>query len=936
MSHRSSHAVAALAALSISFLCAGATRPLTHADYDSWKSISAITLSRDGHYLAYGLFPQQGDGEVVLRDLKTGAERREPAGSQPPPPAPDPESEVPPRPPTISLAFSHDGKTVVFTTFAPKADTDAAKKAKKKPEDMPKGGLVILPTGGGAAVRIERVKSFQIPEDADGWVAYQKEPAAGSAAGPAVASRRGESAPADLVLRSLSAGAEKAYPEVTEYAFAKDGKSLYFAVNGKGGEKNGVFAVVPGGEPSGLAVGKGKYSKLLLDRKQSRVAFLSDRDDAASRTPKLAVYAADRAGSGASAVVKDAPAGYRISDAGAAPLLFSRDGSKLFYSLATVAARRPAADSGANSGDDKATFDLWSYKDDFIQPIQKARVGADRARSYRAVYDLAAKKALQLADPTMAQLTPSPDGKWAFGSDDRAYRAEADYGERYKDSYVVDTATGARRLFAKKQVGDASWSADGKYGLAFDGKDWSSINASTGKVLNLTASLPVKFSQEDHDTPNLAPSYGIVGWTKDGRAVVNDRYDLWLLNPDGSQAVCLTKDAGRKAHTALRYVRPDRDEETIDTSKPLLLHAVNEDTRESGFWRFENGTAKALVMSAREYSIPVKAKDADVYALTGGSFSEYPDLLVTDGAMASMKKSSDANPQQAGLAWGTSELITYTNQDGKQLKAALYKPAGFDPKKKYPMLVYIYERLSQSVNHFVDPRPGNTINLSYYTSNGYLVLTPDIVYTTGYPGQSAMKCVLPAVDTVVARGYVDEKSIGIQGHSWGGYQIAYMITQTNRFRAAAPGAPVVNMTSAYDGIRWGTGLPRQFQYEKTQSRIGGSLWEYPMRFLENSPLFQIDRVNTPVLMMHNDADDAVPWYQGIEMYLSLRRLGKEVYMFSYNGEPHNLRQRPNQKDYAARMQQFFDHYLKGAAAPDWMEKGIPFLEKGGTAPSEVQ
>ena len=189
---------------------------------------------------------------------------------------------------------------------------------------------------------------------------------------------------------------------------------------------------------------------------------------------------------------------------------------------------------------------------------------------------------------------------------------------------------------------------------------------------------------------------------------------------------------------------------------------------------------------------------------------------------------------------------------------------------------------------------------------------------------------------MVARGYVDEKSIGIQGHSWGGYQIAYMITQTNRFRAAAPGAPVVNMTSAYDGIRWGTGLPRQFQYEKTQSRIGGSLWEYPMRFLENSPLFQIDRVNTPVLMMHNDADDAVPWYQGIEMYLSLRRLGKEVYMFSYNGEPHNLRQRPNQKDYAARMQQFFDHYLKGAAAPDWMEKGIPFLEKGGTAPSEVQ
>ncbi len=924
---RISAAVAAIAAtIALPIFCVGATRPLTHADYDSWKSISAITLSRDGHYLAYGLFPQQGDGEVVLRDLKTGAEHREPAGAQPPPPAPDPESEVPPRPPTISLAFSHDGKTVVFTTFASKADTDAAKKAKKKPEDMPKGGLVILPTAGGAAIRIERVKSFQIPDDIDGWVAYQKESGTAAPAG----ARRGESAPADLVLRSLTAGTEKTYSDVTEFSFAKDGKQVYFAVNAKGGDTNGVYAVAPGSEPSALATGKGKYSKLLLDRRQTRIAFLSDRDDAASKAPKLAVYAADRSSAAASAVVSDAPAGYRIADAGAAPLLFSREGSKLFYSLAAVPVRRPNA-AAAASDDEKATFDLWSYKDDYIQPIQKARVGADRARSYRASYDFATKKSIQLADPTMADLTPSPDGSRAFGTDDRAYRAEADYGERVRDTYVVDTATGQRRLAVKRQVGVAQWSADGKFGIVFDGKDWSSIDAATGKVTNLTASLPVKFWQEDNDTPNLPTSYGLAGWSKDGRALVYDRFDLWLLKPDGTQPSRLTGDAGRKARTTLRYVRLERDEETIDTSKPLLLHAVNEDTRESGFWRLENGKTTTLAMAAKEFTLPVKAKDADVYVLAGGTFSEYPDLLVTDGKFASMKKSSDANPQKADLAWGTSELVTYTNADGRELKAALYKPAGFDPNKKYPMLVYLYERLSQSVNHFVDPRPGNTINLSYYTSNGYLVLTPDIVYTTGYPGQSALKCVLPAVQNVVNRGYVDENNIGIQGHSWGGYQIAYMITQTNRFKAAAPGAPVANMTSAYDGIRWGTGLPRQFQYEKTQSRIGGSLWEYPMRYLENSPLFQADRIHTPVLMMHNDADDAVPWYQGIEFYLALRRLGKEVYMFSYNGEPHNLRQRPNQKDYAIRMQQFFDHYLKGAPAPDWMEKGIPYLEKAGAS-----
>jgi dipeptidyl aminopeptidase/acylaminoacyl peptidase len=292
-----------------------------------------------------------------------------------------------------------------------------------------------------------------------------------------------------------------------------------------------------------------------------------------------------------------------------------------------------------------------------------------------------------------------------------------------------------------------------------------------------------------------------------------------------------------------------------------------------------------------------------------------------------LKKVTDANPQQAQLIWGTGELIKYRNADGVELQAALYKPENFDPSKKYPMLVYLYERLSQNVNNFVRPAPGHSINISYYVSNGYLVLTPDVVYTTGHPGQSALKCILPAVQAVVDKGFVNRNAIGIQGHSWGGYQTAYLVTQTNLFRAAEAGAPVVNMISAYDGIRWGTGLPRQFQYEKTQSRIGGSIWESPLQFIENSPIFMVNRITTPLLILHNDADDAVPWYQGIEFFLSLRRLGKEAYLFNYNGEPHHLNRRPNQKDYTVRMQQFFDHLLKDGATPEWMEKGITYNDR---------
>ena len=459
-----------------------------------------------------------------------------------------------------------------------------------------------------------------------------------------------------------------------------------------------------------------------------------------------------------------------------------------------------------------------------------------------------------------------------------------------------------------------------------------------GTKSNLTATLPVKFFNEDTDTPSTPAAYGNAGWTRDGKSVlVYDRYDIWRVSPDGTGARNITAGYGRAHDLRLRYIRTEVEnprERWIDATKPLMLQAENLKTYETGFFRASPGEAgsepKQLMMTPKYMTAPVKAKDADVYLLTAQTFSEFPDLVTTDGSFKELRKVSDANPQKANLLWGTSVVVHFKNADGVPLSGALYKPANFDPTKKYPMMVYIYERLTQNVNRFVDPRPSHNINLSYYTSNGYLVFTPDIVYTTGFPGQSALKCVLPGVQAIVDKGFVKEDAIGIQGHSWGGYQIAYMVTQTQRFRAVAAGAPVANMISAYDGIRWGTGLPRQFQYERTQSRIGGSIWQYPTRFIENSPIFWADRVQTPVMLLHNDGDDAVPWYQGVEFYLALRRLGKEVYLFDYNGEPHGLRKRPNQKDYTIRLQQYFDHYLKGSPAPAWMENGVPYIERDRT------
>jgi dipeptidyl aminopeptidase/acylaminoacyl peptidase len=936
-------------------------RPLNHNDYDAWRSIVGERLSNDGKFLVYGLFPQEGDGEVVIRNLVTGKEQREPAGARPAPAPPTPGEEGPAlAAPAAVLTFSTDSKTVVFSTFPAKAETDKAKKDKKP---APKGGMMIVDLASGKAARIERVKRFLLPEKGNGVLAYLKEgpdaPAApggistapkaegdqqggrggrgGGAAGGAGRGPRPEFG-SDLVIRSLADGAERTIPDVVEFLMTDDGSQIVYALAAHDTAKNGVFAVKTGSAdaPASLLAGKGKYAKLTWDENQTQLAFLSDRDDASAKQPKYKLYHWDRKAAAATALAASDIPGFRkefvISDKGT--LSFSKDGSRIYFACAPPPPEKK--DEADASDDTKAVVDLWSYKDDYVQPIQKVRAERDRNRTFTAAYLIPERKIVQLADPAVETVTPSESPQWVLGTDDRQYRPLADYDEHYADAYLIDAATGARKLVAGKQRGAMTWSPSGRYLLTFDGKDWSTVSVPDGKKVNLTAGLAVKFFNEDTDTPSTPAPYGNAGWTKDGKSVlIYDRFDVWRVAPDGSGAKNITEGYGRAHDLRFRYVRTEREEpgeHWIDNTKPLMLQAENQKTFETGLFRgsLNGGEPKLLVMSAKTLSTPVKAKDADVYLFTAQSFNEFPDLVTTNGSFKELRKVSEANPQKANLLWGTSEIVHFKNADGIPLTAALYKPENFDPQKKYPMLVYIYERLTQNVNHFVDPRPSHSINISYYVSNGYLVLTPDIAYTTGFPGQSALKCVLPAIQAVVDKGIVDENAIGIQGHSWGGYQIAYMVTQTKRFRAVAAGAPVANMISAYDGIRWGTGLPRQFQYERTQSRIGGSIWQYPTRFIENSPIFWADRVTTPVMLLHNDGDDAVPWYQGVEFYLALRRLGKEVYLFDYNGEPHGLRKRPNQKDYTIRLQQYFDHYLKGAPAPAWMEKGVPYIERDRT------
>jgi dipeptidyl aminopeptidase/acylaminoacyl peptidase len=481
----------------------------------------------------------------------------------------------------------------------------------------------------------------------------------------------------------------------------------------------------------------------------------------------------------------------------------------------------------------------------------------------------------------------------------------------------------------------ASLSPGGKYIVYYDevSGHWFTQRLSDGMKVNITEKLPVMFQQETHDTPNEPGSYGTAGWTANDAAIIlNDRFDIWEVKPDGSGARMLTSGEGRKQGIVFRYRNIGSEPRSFPTTGTIYLSATDERTRATGNYRMRLGPTPSvperLIMADKAMGNPTKAEDADVIVFTQSRFNEFTDLWVSDMNFSPPRKVSNANPQQADYVWGNAELIDYINSDGKPRRAMMIKPDDFDPSKKYPLMVYIYEELTQGLHGYRAPGIGTSINLTRYVSNGYVVLQPDITYDTGYPGESAEKHVIPAVNTVVGMGFIDPKRIGIQGHSWGGYQITHLVTRTNLFAAVQAGASVSNMISAYGGIRWGTGMSRAFQYEKTQSRIGATPWDAPLEYIENSPIFWVEKVQTPYLTSHNDAAAAVPWYQAIEFFNALRRLDKEAYFFNYNGERHGLSNRDNMMHWTVHQDEFFDHFLLGKPKPDWMSNGVPYLERG--------
>ncbi|MDT0606707.1 alpha/beta hydrolase family protein [Croceitalea rosinachiae] len=896
---------------------------LDHEDYKIWSTVQDETIASDGSHVLYSIERGEKDHYLKVQDGKGDFVLEYDRGEK--------------------GHFTYDSKYAVFSIKAWKDSVVAMKKRKVKKKDLPKDSLGIFHLENKSLVKIGNIKSYKVPEKWSGYIAYQleeikkekKEEEKDSTTAKEKKKDKPKKVGKDngyhLVLRNLENGNQDTIKFVKDYTFAKKGRYLAYTTTGATKDDNaGAFVL---NLETNLTTTlhqaeKAKYFKLNFSDSGKNLGFVVDTDTTKIQLRPNELYLWQEGKSSAEKLMDNAstPHNYVVSKYG--DVHFSKDESKLFFGLA-----KPPIEKDTTLLDEEiVNVEVWTYDEPKLYTVQELQLKNDTVQSFTTAIHLNNKQVVPLANSIYmnTELGDEGNAKFALVNTSIPYELPSQWTARRDYNYmVINTTTGDTQLELKK-VPQMQLSPKANYGYGYNRVDstWFAYNLTSGSYKALTKNK--SFYSEENDYPNFPWAYGSAGWIKDDKAIIiYDRYDLWKFNPDSGAAEKLTN--GRSTKTVYRYQNLDDEKKYIDPNEKWILSTFNETSKDAGYAEFnpKNNSVKQLIQGPYRYSSLQKAKMSDALLYSRESFETFPDIRLTNLNFTKDLKLSDANPQQAAYNWGSIELVNWTSLNGKELSGMLVKPENFDPNKKYPLLVNFYERSSDGIHRHRYPKPErSTINYSFFTSRGYVIFNPDVEYRVGYPGESAYNCVIPGVTSLIEKGFIDAANIGVQGHSWGGYQIAYLVTKTDIFKAAESGAPVPNMISAYGGIRWWTGLSRQFQYEHTQSRIGGTPWEYPARYIENSPIFNIDKINTPLLIMHNDADGHVPWYQGIEFFVSLRRLGKPSWFLNYNGEPHWPLKYQNRTDFSIRMAQFFDHYLKGEPKPMWMERGVPPMEKG--------
>lgn len=881
-------------------------KAITFGDVMKFKQIKESLISDYGSWIAYTANPDRGDGEVVIKSTGIDKEYIFERGSE-----------------TI---FSSNENWAAVTLAADFIDRE--KKSDKQKD------LMLLNLYKGDTLSIKNISSHSFSPDSK-WFAVKKNNDEKDSTFKDITNDG-----SDLLLFNLTTSDVDTISFADQFAFDSLSNYMAFSIEDTSGSGNGLY-LYNLNDIEIYAVDTSSDSKitnLVWDRK-NKLAFLKSQMDSSgiSDTSDLRIWN----GTVEAAVsTEDCPEGYYLPAEN--KLSWSKGGERLFFGYKKQSKKKDKAkaDGGKSDGDSAGAdiydieklvkerdLNVWHWNDPLIKTNEIKEWKNKKKHVLGAVYHVNSDKTVFLADEDLPDIIVNNNPEYALGYSDLKYQKLRTWDGEYFDYVLVDLSNDQRDVVAEKIQTPASLSPDGKFVVFYNGGQWYLYNTSKKTILDLTTQIDNPFADEDHDYPMAAPGYGIAGWLEDDEAVlIYDKYDIWQFNSETGEALNLTEGYGRQNDLTFRMYNLSREKEFLRSDETVLLSAFHNFKKYTRIYSFEinSGNLKELVNEDKKYTVKSKAKKSDILLFTKESYNEFPDLRISDMNLNNQKKLTSLDKQREKFDWGNAELIEWNSIDGIPLQGVVIKPENFEEGKPYPVLVYYYRFFSERVHEFNDMVINHRPNFAYYVSNGYVVFLPDIRFEIGRPGFSATKCLVPGVQKLIDLGIAKPDGIALHGHSWSGYQTAFVVTQTDIFACAVAGAPVSNMTSAYSGIRWGSGLARQFQYEKAQSRIGVSLFENPMPYIENSPVFSAGKINTPLLIEHGDADEAVPWYQSIELYLAMRRLGKDCIFLHYKDEPHHLKKYPNKLDYSIKMKEFIDHHCKGTPAPDWMTKGEPY------------
>lgn len=934
----------------MAFINLSAKKTLSHEDFDSWQKVNNIGVSNNGEWMVFSVNPQEGDGILTFQNTINNKKIDIERGYQP--------------------KISADSKWG-FALIKPFYGETRTAKIKKTPShEMPADSLAVINFKTGKVTKIPNVTSYKIGKDGGEWVAWLSN----DTAYIDKSSLSDKKAGRPMIMMNLNSGSRHRMNWVKEYLFSNDGTKLAVTMKKSDGDSlatNGTGVVIlPDTAFHMVDRDKSFYGKPVFSNDGNSLAYIASNDSVDSGTKEASLFHVNLSAKILEAKEIPVTAGmtqgpHRMKPHAANPEtqekleeqwgntnmknsenlslnqysipVFSYNGKRLVVGVGKYV----APDDTTLIDFEKPVLDIWRWDSPMTPPMEIAMADSLQRQTFPVVIDLATgNQTLVTRNPLAEIQVPDRwDADWALIGNTADGRLSLQWDYFYPVPLSIkNIVTGEEReiITAKNELYELS--PCGKYVMWYKDRTYHVYEIATGKITTPAAKIPYPLWEEKQDLPlDEKEPYGSPAWSEnDKELLVYDRYDVWCLDPKGEKdPVCLTAGEGRKKNLTFRIIDTDPEKRFVKPGENILYSVFDNETKRNGLadasYKTTPSAPRIAFLDEYTYRQVRRGKNSLTTSWILANFNTSPNVYYTrDLNKKSRQRVTDSNPQMGDYNWGTAQLFKWYAYDGSPAEGILYLPEDFNPDESYPMLIYFYETCSELLYHHFDLEPSwSWINIPFFVGRGYAVFIPDVFYTAGLPGESAWNYVCSGAEEICRQfPNIDKKRIGIDGQSWGGYQTAYLVTRTNMFACAGSGAPVANMTSAYGGIRWGEGDSRQAQYEMGQSRIGRTLWDAQELYIANSPVFHADRVQTPLLIMHNDNDGAVPWYQGIEMFMALRRLGKPVWMLQYNDEAHNIRERKNRKDITIRLQQFFDHYLKGDPMPEWMKNGIPIVRKG--------